>query len=50
MVQDSARLGAMGLPGMGFTRASCRAKQNQKGVPPSDATCAGSNQAGEMVT
>src|SRR2546422_1848842 len=47
VLHDSARLGAMLLPGIGFTRASCVASWTMNGV------CwmfsAGSNQAGTRV-
>src|SRR5262249_9049584 len=43
-LHDSARLGAMLLPGMGFTRASWVADSTMKGVP--WMFSAGSNQVG----
>src|SRR5262245_44792450 len=49
-VHDSARLGAMRLPGIGFTSAACRAKSSQKGVRKPSVTSPGSNQAGASVT
>jgi hypothetical protein len=48
-VHDSARLGASGWPGMGFTMASCRAYIIMKGttVP---GVSAGSNHVGAKET
>src|SRR5262245_31109840 len=40
----------MGFPGMGFSKASCKAYITQKGVTPATATSAGSSQAGGKVT
>src|SRR4029450_4064742 len=48
-VHDSARLGAMALPGMDFTSASCMAYMNRKGVM-IPTVSAGSNHVGAMET
>ena len=49
MVQDSARHGAIGLPGIAFTIASCMAYSIMKGVM-MPAVSAGSNQVGASET
>ena len=46
-LHDSARLGAMLFPGIGFTRASCVAIWTMNGVP--WMLSAGSNQVGTSV-
>src|SRR5262245_648570 len=49
MVQDSARHGAIGLPGIAFAIASCIAYISMKGVMMPDVS-AGSNQTGARET
>src|SRR5215470_2226140 len=51
MLHDSARLGAIGLPGIGFTTASCSAYSTMNGVI-TEGVSAGSNHVGasEMCT
>ena len=49
IVHDSARLGAHGLPGIGFTSASWSAYSVRKGVI-TPGVSAGSNQVGASVT
>src|SRR5437764_15410977 len=51
MLHDSARLGAIGCPGNGFTTASCNAYSIMNGVM-TDGVSAGSNHVGasEMCT
>src|SRR5215813_10434086 len=50
IVHDSARLGVMRLPGIGFTTASCSAYNTQNGVRKPPVTSPGSNHAGASVT
>ena len=40
----------MGLPGIGFTSASCSAYMNQNAVPVPGTVSPGSSQAGDIVT
>src|SRR2546425_11710624 len=49
MLQDSARLGALELPGIGFTTASCNAYSTIHGVMIPEGS-AGSNQEGASDT
>src|SRR5690242_5441845 len=49
MVHDSARLGAIGWPGIGFTTASCSAYSIMNGVI-TDGVSAGSNHVGASET
>src|SRR5437762_4637976 len=49
-VQDSARLGVIRLPGIGFTRASCSAYIIQNGVRFPGPVSPGSSHAGAIVT
>jgi hypothetical protein len=49
IVQDSASEGAMALPGIGFTSASCSAYSTMKGVMMPEVS-AGSNQVGASET
>src|SRR5215475_3994540 len=49
-VHDSARLGASGWPGIGFTMASCNAYITMKGMTVPPDVSAGSNHAGARET